>query len=215
MALRLREDEDALSRAAREQRTVEIPVLRAMPKALRCRILGDFLTDSGVPEPEAQHIALAEALIFSNHPSARANFPGGVTIARRYGRLEAAAPGPALEETAIQNPGCVEIPRMGLRVICRPASAPVNTPYAFTVDPVGPILLRSRKPGDEMRLAGGTKRLKKLLIDRKIPAGDRSSIPVITDGQGILGVCGIGGNLDRIGTAVEICFESIPTGNIE
>ena len=49
-----------------------------------------------------------------------------------------------------------------------------------------------------MRLSGGTKSLKEIFVDRKIPASQRDQIPVIADSQGVLGVYGIGANLDRI-----------------
>ena len=41
------------------------------------------------------------------------------------------------------------------------------------------------------------KTLKKLMIDRKIPLDRRSLLPVAADAHGILGVYGIGVNLDR------------------
>ena len=58
--------------------------------------------------------------------------------------------------------------------------------------PAGPISVRSRRSGDSIRLSGGTKSLKKLFIDRKIPAAQRSRIPVICDEGGILAVEQIG-----------------------
>ncbi len=48
---------------------------------------------------------------------------------------------------------------------------------------------------DEMRVSGGRKTLKKLMIDRKIPLNRRGLLPVAEDEQGILGVYGIGVNL--------------------
>jgi tRNA(Ile)-lysidine synthetase-like protein len=68
---------------------------------------------------------------------------------------------------------------------------------AVTVQPQGRIVLRPRQSGDSIRLSGGTKSLKKLFIDRKIPAHQRQQIPVVCDDQGVLGVCGIGVHLDR------------------
>ena len=73
----------------------------------------------------------------------------------------------------------------------------VNTRDTFTVSAGGKIFLRQRQSGDEMRLPGGTKSLKKIFIDRKIPAAQRSQIPVVTDGEGVLGVYGIGVNMSR------------------
>ena len=48
-----------------------------------------------------------------------------------------------------------------------------------------------------MRLPGGSKTLKKLFIDKKIPQHTRSAVAVIADDGGVLGVGGIGVNLDR------------------
>ena len=48
-----------------------------------------------------------------------------------------------------------------------------------------------------MRLPGGSKPLKKLFIDQKIPAAQRARIPVIADELGVVGVFGIGVNMDR------------------
>ena len=72
-----------------------------------------------------------------------------------------------------------------------------NTPDTFTVCPEGTIFIRARRGGDTLRLPGGTKSLKKLFIDRKIPAAERDTCPVIEDAAGILGVYGIGTHLDR------------------
>ena len=78
--------------------------------------------------------------------------------------------------------------------------------------PVGKISIRPRQTGDKIRLSGGSKSLKKLFIDRKIPAADRERIPVVCDETGILGVYSIGVNLDRAAQtlpAVTIRFERI------
>ena len=62
----------------------------------------------------------------------------------------------------------------------------------------GAPVIRSRQSGDEMRLPGGTKSLKKLFIDKKIPASGRAFVPVVADDEGVLAVYGLGENLDRI-----------------
>ena len=195
MALRLRQDEEFLSEQANSTTLPPVESLKRMPKALRNRALEAFLKENGVKEPEDSHITLAESLLFSEKPSARASFPGGVTIAREYDRLVCLTEKTELEETVLPCPGEVLLP--GLRITCEPASEMVNTPETFAVCPVGEIRLRSRKSGDSIRLSGGSKSLKKLFIDRKIPAAQRQQIPVICDEKGILGVYSIGANWDR------------------
>ena len=180
MALRLREDEQALSDLSRLEQP-EVEKLRAMAPAVRARALESFLKSSGVREPEAVHIRLLESLVFSDNPSARADFPGGITISRNYGLLEvvteAIAPAVSFE--------------------CTPATEIVNTATVFTVVPIGKVYIRSRRSGDAIRLPGGTRSLKKLFIDRKIPASQREQIPILCDDAGILGIPGIAVNLDR------------------
>ena len=200
MALRLRADEEYLSRQAAFQVLPPVETLKTMDSALRSRCLEIFLKQSGVREPEQSHIAAAEALIFSDKPSARASFPGGVTIARNYDRLEKLTRQDMPETVILTCPGEAEFGTF--RVICTPAAALSRSPDAFTVQPQGNIILRTRQSGDAMRLPGGTKSLKKLFIDRKIPAAFRQEIPVLCDEQGILGVPTIGPNLDRAATAL-------------
>ena len=195
MAQRLRLDEECLSRQAEFDILPPVETLKAMAPALRSRCLEKFLKESGVREPEETHIRMAERLVFSQKPSARACFPGGVTIARNYDRLEALGAEPGFHPLELPTGGAAEVP--GLYVTCEPAEEVETSPDTFTVCPVGTIILRPRQSGDKMRLPGGTKSLKKLFIDRKIPASQRDNIPVVCDEQGVLGVYGIGPNLDR------------------
>lgn len=208
MALRLREDEILLSQQADFETLPSVGNLKTMPKAQRTRILAEFLERSGVKEPEESHISLVEALVFSERPSARASLPGGVTITRSYDRLEVLQEDVGLESITLPCPGEVMLP--GLCVTCTPAIEIIQTPDTFTVLPVGAMTLRSRQSGDYLRLSGGSKSLKKLFIDRKIPASQRSQIPVLCDESGILGVYSIGVNQDRAAAdlpAVTIRFE--------
>ena len=209
MALGLREDEDYLFRMAGET-LPGVAALREMHPALRARALERFLKENGVSEPEKRHIALLEQLVFSDKPSARADLPGGITVARRYDTLEKLDKAQPFSERVLE--GSLELPELGLRVVCAEADTIVNTPDTFTVIPEGRIVVRSRLPGDRIRLSGGTKSLKKLFIDRKIPASERLRIPVIADDAGVLGVWSIGADQNRIPKAlpaVTIRFEKM------
>lgn len=195
MALRLRLDEEYICENARMEFPPSVSELRKMHPALRSRILETFLKAQGVREPEQIHIEAVEGLVFSDSPSARADLPGGITISRRYDQLVALEDITPLDETTLSCPCCVE--SAGFRIRVMEAQALTNTADTFTVNPVGPMNLRARRSGDSLRLSGGTKSLKKLFIDRKIPASERDRIPVFSDESGILGVYGIGVNLDR------------------
>jgi len=212
MAMRLREDASFLDQCAADSKTGNITKLRDMPGPIRSRVLGLLLEQWGIREPEAEHIALLEKLVYSDNPSAKASFPGNVTITRRYDRLEVLSTLQPLETAKLSCPCVLELGDQKLRVICSEATQLSNSAACFTVVPHGQMVLRHRQSGDTIRLSGGTKELKELYIDRKIPAAQRLSIPVIADDKGVLGVCGIGANQMRLAQtlpAIEIRFEII------
>ncbi len=56
----------------------------------------------------------------------------------------------------------------------------------------GELYVRSRREGDAYRYGGHTHKIKKLFSDRKIPREQRTHIPLLCDGRGILWVPGFG-----------------------
>ena len=211
-ALRLRQDDGFLEDAAFRQHTADVEALRAMPQALRSRVLENLLKQWGVREPEHRHVEMAQALVFSENPSAKAHLPGNITLERCYGKLQKAQQQAIPEPVRLNYPGVTELPQWGLRIHCEPAETLENTDDTFTVLPGASVVLRSRLPGDEMRLPGGTKSLKKLYIDKKIPSAQRDHIPVLADELGVLAVYGLGVNRDRVSLSKETCkfrFEKI------
>ena len=208
MAMTLRQDGallDRLARQAGERLTdsagaLDCAGVMALDPALRRRVLGSFLRQAGTAEPEAVHIAQAEALAESNSPSAWGEFPSGVVLMRQYGKLVNYHPGPPLAETALPVPG--EVRAGGWLARCKispPGEKRENSPFTFALacDTIRqtPLVLRPRRPGDRLCLPGGTKTVKKLFIDRKIPAAWRDTLPVLAAGDRVLAVAGIGGDV--------------------
>lgn len=207
-AQRLRQDQDYLQTEAKKYLDADVLQLRQLHPAIRDRVLEEKLRHWGMTDLEAVHIDMMNRLVSSENPSAKMNFPGGLVVARSYGRLTKMEPTVSFSPVELPNPGCVRIPELKLRVTCASAQAMVSLPDAFTVNPKGRIILRPRSGADSIRLGGGTKTLKKVFIDKKIPAGLRDQLPVAADDAGVLGVYGIGGNLDRLeNSGVTIRFE--------
>ena len=208
MAQRLRQDDAALSALAGPP-TRSVSVLRNMPIALRRRALAFLLEEAGVREPEAEHIELLERVVFSDKPSARACFVGGITIARNYDLIEKVSVPEEIFLQEIKCPGETLIKSLNLKVICVPTSAVTDATDRFSVAPCGTVYVRSRAAGDKICLKGGTKSVKKVFIDRKIPAAQRSQIPVLADDAGVLAVYGIGADQNRLAPIMEIRFEEM------
>lgn len=211
MALSLREDEAALEKLSAGE--CSVTVLRQMDSALRVRALTRLLESCGVKEPSRKHIGLAEQLVWAENPSAWAVFPGGVRLQRSYDRLEKGELSALWEGLEVLEFGTFRIPELGLTVSVRPAEDTVQGKEKLVVNGTFPIRLRPRQTGDAMRLPGGSKSVKKLLIDRKIPAGQRHRLPVAEDAGGILGVAGLGCCEVRRATvlpAIELAFRWEP-----
>ena len=207
MALRLRQDEEFIRSLMVE--TEDVLKLRQLHPALRVRVIAEFLEKNGVKEPGTRQIQAVEDLIFSEKPSASYRFSNGVTIGRCYDKLQVVEENLQPVEKILPCPGVVVFG--DYRITAAPAETAVNTKFRFTVSPVGEILVRSRRSGDEISFAYGTKSLKKLFIDQKIPANQRPFIPVFADDMGLLGVGGYGRDLQRrqAGSLVEIKIEHI------
>lgn len=190
MALLLRQDEACLQAMIPEEQMPDVSRLKAMEPALRRRTLERFLKAQGVREPEQIHILQAEQLLYHWSPSASMQFPGGVTIGRQYDCLVRLECAPELPETRLSVPGetCIG----GKRFVSEYATDLEKRPDSVLVCPVGVLIVRSRRSGDTMRLPGGTRSLKKMYIDRKIPASQRAAVPVLADDRGVLAVFGIG-----------------------
>lgn len=197
---------EAALRQARLSDGIRCSSLTAYPAAVRTRAVKLLLGEIHAPKLSERHISAVDRLLFSECPSARASLPGGFTARREYDRLLLTAGSPAAFEpvTLLAGESAVLQP-LGLRVCCEwqeNFSEIQNTLSTFAVkcDTIGSttqILFRPRRAHDEMRVSGGRKTLKKLMIDRKIPLDRRGLLPVAADEHGILGVYGIGVNLDR------------------
>lgn len=211
MAMRLRQDE-LLIEGMMEEKLPSVSRLRELHPALRTRYLRRFLADCGLTEAGAEHIALLEGLLYSDNPSATVHLPMGIILCRNYDRIELKKEYAPIVPRVLPCPGLLDLPEQGIRISCTPATEPRRTFDCFTVYVEGTLTVRCRQSGDVMRLQGGSKKLKQILIDRKIPAAERSVIPVLADDRGLVAVWGIGANLDRTegtGNFVEIRFSSI------
>ena len=170
--------------------------LLALAPVLRRRVLLGALRELGLEDPAAVYVEALEGLLRAG-PSARRNLPGGLTARREYDilRLGAAEAPAILPETGLAVPGETLLPGNLGRISCNVTknsyfSKKNPTTFALKYDMISghELAVRGRRPGDRLRLSGGTKTLKALMIDRKLPARLRDAVPVLTlDGKPIAG----------------------------
>jgi len=154
------------------------------------------------------HVKDVLALCLSESPSASLSLPG-MTVYREYDRIVFDAERKANDdEFAPIYPtvgNSFVLLGLGLKVSCKsviydnnmnvPEYTSTFTIFLFkSLDICGKISVRPRLEGDSIKLRGqtGTKTLKKLFIEKKIPVRKRMLIPVISDDEGVLGLFGIG-----------------------
>lgn len=117
---------------------------------------------------------------------------GGLEVSREYDRIviawEAASVCPDdLLVYECAGRGSVRIGERAWEVQWRPLSggAPQSERIAVAVAPGHyPLMFRGWRDGDRIRLAGGTRKLKKLFGDRRIPVSERARLPVLADRLG-------------------------------
>lgn len=171
--------------------------LAELPAPLGLRVLRMASGSIGA-RPEAVHLQRArEALAAAR---GRIAVPGGVIAVDQD--TVVLSRGGARRAARIAAPRPLEIPgraRFGGWVIEaarveRDAARPRDHLAALIdVDAIdGPLIVRSRKPGDRLRPLGlgGSKKLQDILVDAKVPSGRRDAVPVIADRLGIVWVVG-------------------------
>lgn len=152
---------------------------------------------------------------------------GGGWLAAAPAELPASAPQPlALPGTTTWGPAGVRIHatladrddrgqlRLGLDLPWRPEGGSVplaaippggDPAQGEVVLPAGvvasPLTVRSREPGDRVRLAAGTRKLQDVLVDRGVPRALRDLLPVVVSQERVLWVPGVVSDAELIGAA--------------
>ena len=202
----------AFSRAARE----DDDYLNALAQGALLRDGGGFAWQLGLPSPlfrrcaalalqalgaadvTGAHIA-AVAALQTKQSGARVSLPGGLSAVREYGqvRLSAAAGAPPAEQAFTAGSfafaggtltveeraaGRAELPalRQGGRLVLDADALPEG------------CVVRTPREGDTFRkFGGGAKSLKKVLVDKKIPARVRAGLPLVAKGSEVFAAGGV------------------------
>jgi tRNA(Ile)-lysidine synthase len=134
------------------------------------------------------------ALLQREEGNIRLDFPSALKLENSYGRMSLyfsdlqTVPDHSYHYT-LNVPGKLDLPD-GSTITANfdeINTVQENLSYIFSAEQVTlPLHIRTRKPGDRMSWKGlsGSKKLKDILIDAKIPLSERDSWPVVTDDQG-------------------------------
>lgn len=218
MANGLREDSDYIDNAACELYNeisinhedyavkFEMEAIEAIPTAILKRLIKQaYLNLTGSNEGlEAIHLEDALKIISNSRSELKVNLPKGI-IAEKKGYNFYVTKKPLEIKTLnfeyeIPLGSVIEVPELGVKVEakimskerCKLLPSRANT-RAFDLDKIdGKLVIRNRKAGDKIKPIGlgGTKKLKDIFIDKKIPRDARERIPIIADDTKIIWIVG-------------------------
>lgn len=189
----------AYAQALRGQ-ALDTAVLNALAPAVAKRVLRLFCAEHAV-ETDAYHL---ERLFEISIRGGRCSLPGGLSAWRAGERLQiGSGQAPDCSFSVSLSEKTVDFSKDPKKI----HNLLLNN--ALDCDKiVGKLELRTRRPGDRflLRRGGGTKTLKKLYNEYRIPLCERENLPVLCDERGIVWI-------HRIGTA-ERCAVGLSTRRI-
>lgn len=150
--------------------------------------------------PASVHVKAAMEIAQSDNPSAETQFPNGIKVSREYDLLIFAPfeEKKNLEATTLNWNSWTVIPNGGIAVWFGEKAKfdePCNELFKLKrSDICGEVTVRPRRTGDRICLdrRQGSKTLKKLFIEKKIPADRRDSLPIIADEKKIIAIPNVG-----------------------
>lgn len=171
--------------------------LLLMAKPLQRRgfqLILNYLYNNEIPPSLSSiHIDNLLSLLESEHPSGMLHFPNGLHVTRSYNDCTLTFE----NEEAIRYRAMIEVPgKITLptndAIICEvwthykhDVSVEQNQAILDLTNVVFPLNVRTRQDGDRIKLKGtqGSKKLKGVFIEEKVPISKRDSWPIIVDAQ--------------------------------
>jgi tRNA(Ile)-lysidine synthase len=187
--------------------TLDISALRRQPVALQRRLIKlhlNYLVKGEAAEVPMNAVDRVLSLTEGGTGN-RLHLPGNLEAEREYGRLhlrraDADPPDPEGKAIPLAVPGVTTLPDMGGRIQVRVAErslAAEELPGRWAVFDADrlehPLYVRPRRPGDRMRLLGlaGSKKVKEIMIDAKVPRRMRQRWPMVVHGEEIIWIPGL------------------------
>lgn len=175
---------------------LSIPAFESMPIPLQRRgiqLILNYLYEYKIPSSlSSVHIDKVIEFFKRTHPSGMLHFPGGLEIVRTYEECSFRF----REEKVTFSPCVLQVPGKVTLVNgdeleveisnCVPIMVNDMTFIAKHNEIAYPLIVRSRENGDRMSMQGmnGTKKIKSIFIEAKVPKEKRADWPIVCDASG-------------------------------
>ena len=195
---------------SKDEVILDCRILAKQPEIIRERLItnGIHLLYPHVKDIQAVHIRELTNLPMRQEGSERLNLPYGIQALRTYDKLklyfekteagERSAISVDMSALLQEEDVKLDIPGLGkvnLRVF--PYESDFKIPCGeytkwFNYDKIkNSLQFRTRKVGDTISVGNGNKKLKKLLIDEKVPVDKRDALYILAEGDNVLWVPGV------------------------
>ncbi|MGH7864583.1 MAG: tRNA lysidine(34) synthetase TilS [Candidatus Binataceae bacterium] len=196
---------DELARMIRADGALDVTRFSSLAPGLRVPVLREFAASSlgGLRGLERTHWLAMEKLCAHGPPNGEVHLAGGVRLTRAYaavrftpasrGRGEGFSVALAVDEvTEIERAGFAFASAMVARDDARYPADHLRALFDAS-SAAGRLVARNLRPGDRIRPLGigGSRKLKDVFIDRKVPRLRRANYPVVTLGDEIVWVPGL------------------------
>ena len=172
--------------------------LAALHPAVFYRVIAAMVAELTDRSPERVHIDKIRSLLGGG--SFSYDLPGGCSFVCSCGSCRIIRAGETVSFDIPVARGRTELPDFSAELVISDKKTEIShNVYKFSIQAdlssaiiCGSLRLRSRRQGDSYRSRGMTHKLKKMLIDAKIPADLRDRVPILCDDRGIVWVAGFG-----------------------
>ncbi|MFD1706507.1 tRNA lysidine(34) synthetase TilS [Siminovitchia sediminis] len=200
-----------ISRFGEKEVHLDIPSFLQMPLPLQRRgihLILSYLYQKKIPCVTSGHVQLVGKLLNGENPSGRLDLPLGLHVVRSYRNCIFTfvsmnqETGYTFELRPGQNILLPDGGKIGLKINNELPSAGGDYIILHQNEVKLPLIVRTRRPGDRIKVKGmnGRKKVKDLFIDEKISRSRRDSWPIITDQEGqILWIPGLKKSVYDIG----------------
>jgi tRNA(Ile)-lysidine synthase len=190
---------DCLLSESAERYTIDADRFCRLSVALQRRLVKlilNYLVKNGTSEITSETVEQVRRVMHHPHPSVQIDLPHGLRLYRQYEQgiftyQKANLSAGAFIPTLLHIPGITHLPSTAGQieaVLTTQRWTEMNRPctdwIVFDADALDfPLQVRPRRPGDRMRCFGmnGSKTIKRLLMEGKIPVRERAAYPLVTD----------------------------------
>ena len=168
--------------------------MRALPQAISRRLVKRLFQELGAMDLTSAHIQDLLDQIISTTPNSGYFLPGGYRLAAAYDKVQFLTKPPMSAPYSLQlaeNSSVVLPTGDKLTIYCHNQQRIeekncINKVHLCYNEIDLPLQVRTRQNGDRIVLknGGGTKKIKEIMIEAKVPRQERDTWPVITDASG-------------------------------